>query len=145
MIRYLILIAALLFATVASAQTPAPHPDVDLRKVAGVYPVKCQDSGNADIAELCFARVDGPVVSELGCEPVAMDGIVDTTIEVAPTPQVNAEIRCYAVDDEGLVSEYSANKGTIDFTAPRAPRFIAWLKSPPRYGACNAPVFDFDA
>ena len=111
---------ALLFSSVALAQVT----DIPLVMVSGVYTVKAQMAGDSDTSELCVVRVDLPQVIEFGCVPAAANEIVSMDIVVTVTENDDAEIRVYAVDTGGLVSEYSPNAGIIDFTRPTAPMLI---------------------
>lgn len=111
--RYLFLLF-LLFPAVALAQ-PA---DVPLTLTGGVYPVKVQGPDDADMAKICCVRADAIPVVELGCVPAGPSAIIGMDVTVAATQDDDAEIRCYAVDTMGLVSDYSPNAGIVDFTRP---------------------------
>ena len=60
---------------------------------------------------------------ELGCAEQLLAPLKPVTWEIAVerTPMQDAEIRCYAIDFGGNVSEYSANAGIADFTPPGRP------------------------
>jgi hypothetical protein len=130
------IVLMVLAASVAVAQTPAPRPDVPLLSTGGIYPVRCMSPDDADMKEICFVRTDLPDVVELGCAPAGftrpdceveepVDGlpscIASLDLSIEATPDDDAEIRCYAVDISGLVSDYSENAGTVDFTRPGRP------------------------
>jgi hypothetical protein len=136
--RYLLL-ALIFVAGSAGAQTIAPYPDVQMKAVSGSYPIGCKAQDDADMAELCFARVDGPVVLEYGCHPAGPSAVVRTELDVIATSNRDATIKCYALDTEGLVSDYSSNSGFIDFTRPGAPQIIIARRFP----SCERPVFVF--
>ena len=122
----LALLAAVLLAATSSAQTPAAHPDVPLTRTGGVYPIGCHTPLDTDLDQACWARIDLlDVIVELGC----MDGPnpdtdyrMDVTVE--RTPHVNAIVKCYVTDTEGLISDYSDNSGIIDFMPPGKPRVV---------------------
>jgi hypothetical protein len=111
---------SVLLCVVASAQTPAPFPDVPLSKIGGVYNIGCVTPSDTDLVDVCFVRTDQVTgVVELGCvagpEPETefrMD------VSVQQTPFEDAEIRCYVTDDDLNASLYSDNAGIIDFTPP---------------------------
>ncbi len=116
-----------LLGLTASAQTPAPHPDVPMTRAGGVYPIGCHTPLDTDLEQACWARTDLPEgVVELGCveapDPDTRYGI-DVTVD--RTPHVNAVIKCYVTDSEGLISEYSDNSGMINFMPPGKPRVVA--------------------
>jgi hypothetical protein len=121
--KYLTLIL-ILFASAAFAQTPAPHPDVQLSQVSGTYTVKFQMPVDDDVVQLCVVRVDLPEIIEYGCTGAEALEIVVMEITVEVTPDVDAEIKGYAVDEEGLHSDYSPNSGWIDFTKPGVPTLV---------------------
>ncbi len=110
----------------ASAQTPAPHPDVPLKKVGGVYDIGCHTPLDTDLDQVCWVRTDlSAGVIELGClHGPSPDTTYRTDISVQQTPNENADVKCYVSDTEGLVSEYSDNSGLIDFTRPGRPRIV---------------------
>ncbi len=118
----------LLLVSVASAQTPAPYPDVDLARNGATYPFTCQPTEPVDkLVQICAVRTDlagDPI--ELGC--VDHTTLVSVTFEitVARTPFEDGEVRCYAIDSEGNVSDYSDNFGRADFTPNGRP----WVKVP---------------
>ncbi len=109
-----------LLAVSAFAQTPAPYPDVPLVKSGGIYNIGCVTPLDTDLAQLCFVRSDLPDgIIELGCMPATVPDIeFRMDIAVQQTTFVDAEIRCYVIDDDANVSDYSDNKGDIDFTPP---------------------------
>jgi hypothetical protein len=119
-------LAAILLAAPALGQTPATYPDVPLERTGGVYPIGCHTPLDTDLDQVCWARtdlVDGVV--ELGC----MDGPLPDTdyrmdVAVERTPHVNAIVKCYVTDTEGLISDYSDNSGIIDFMPPGKPRIV---------------------
>jgi len=108
----------LLVASVAGAQTIAPQPDVDLTRTGSTYPITCQPTEPVDkLIEICAVRTDlGGDPIELGCTPHTSIAAVTFEVTVSRTPFQDAEIRCYALDSEGNVSEYSDNVGLADFT-----------------------------
>lgn len=114
------LAALLLFPLVAAAQ-PA---DVPLTQISGTYSVKAAMPSDTDVISLCVVRVDVTPVIEYGCTPGGPMEVVTMEITVVATPNDDAEIRAYAVDSEGLVSDYSPNAGRIDFTKPGPPVLI---------------------
>ncbi len=106
----------LLFATPTGAQET--HTDVDLARSGSMYPITCQPTDPVDkLAQICAVRtdLDGDPI-ELGCTPHTSSLAVTFDITVARTPFQDAEIRCYAVDSEGNVSDLSDNVGRADFT-----------------------------
>ena len=119
-------LVAILLAAPALGQTPAPHPDVPLKRTGGVYPIACHTPLDTDLDQVCWVRtdlIDG--VIELGC----MDGPspdtdygIDLTID--RTPHTIALIKCYVTDWDGNISEYSDNSGIIDFMPPGKPRIV---------------------
>jgi hypothetical protein len=112
----------------ANAQTPEPtippYPDIPLDQVSGTYTVKAQMPDDADVTQLCVVRVDLVDVIEYGCVDAGPSVIASMEITVEVTPDVNAEIKAYAKDAGGLVSNYSPNSGWIDFTKPSSPVII---------------------
>ena len=144
-------LVAILLAAPALGQTPAPHPDVLLEQSGGVYPIGCHSADDGGLtAELCFARVDLPVVLELGCLEAGSNEAIHTTVTVPTTPGEDAEVRCYAVGHGALalVSDYSYNAGRIGFTSPGRPRIVATMRaarSPKRlYPSCTERRFEFE-
>ena len=124
-IAFAILGIVLLFAAIpASAQTIAPYPDVTLKQVSGTYTVKFQMPIDDDVVQLCVVRVDLVEIIEYGCTGAEALEIVQMEITVVVTPDVNAEIKGYAVDEGGLSSNYSPNSGWIDFTKPSPPTLV---------------------
>ncbi len=119
-------LVAILFAAPAFAQTPAPHPDVPLKKVGGVYDIGCHTPLDTDLDQVCWVRVDLAVgVDELGClHGPSPDTTYRTNIAVQQTPHEDATVKCYVTDTEGLISEYSDNSGLIDFSPPGRPRIV---------------------
>ena len=123
--RHLIaLLIATLFPFVVAAQTIAPYPDVPLSQVSGTYTVKAQMASDDDTAQLCVVRVDLVEIIEYGCVVAEAGEIAQMEITVVVTPDVNAEIKAYAVDSGGLSSDYSPNSGWIDFTKPGPPTLV---------------------
>ena len=119
----LVLMALVVFFTgYANAQATDETPSMVL--VSGTYTVRAQMGPDADTAQFCAVRVDLPDIIELGCIPAGADEIVSMQITVDSTPDDDAEIRGYAVDESGLVSVYSGNFRWIDFTAPQAPTIL---------------------
>lgn len=110
----------------ATAQTPAPYPDVPLKQVGGVYPIGCHTPLDDDLDQVCWVRVDLPDgVEELGClHGPTPDTAYRTDITVMTTPNIDATIKCYVSDTDSLLSDYSDNSGIIDFTAPGKPRIV---------------------
>ncbi len=109
----------------ANAQTPAPQPDVDLKRSGSTYPFTCQPTEPIDkLMEVCAVRtdLDGEPI-ELGCALHSTIEPVTFNITVARTPFEDAEIRCYARDSEGNESGYSGNVGRADFT-PNGKPFV---------------------
>jgi len=113
-----LIVAIFLIVDVSSAQTPAPYPDVDLARQGTTYGFQCQPVEPIDkMVSMCAARTDLPDgVIELGCVDATAIDAVQMTITLDRTPHVDASIRCYAVDSEGNVSDYSENIGIADFT-----------------------------
>jgi hypothetical protein len=105
----------------AFAQTTPPYPDIPLTPVSGTYAVTCAGPDDADMAELCLVRADSNPVVELVCADAGPSAEVRMEFELESTPNDDAEIRCYARDTTGLVSDYSPNAGTVDFTPPGEP------------------------
>ena len=152
-LAFALLGVVLLFAAVpkASAQTPAPYPDVSLKQSGGVYPIGCHSADDGGVtAELCFARVALPEPLELGCLEAGSNEAVHTTVTVPTAPGDDAEIRCYAVGAGALalVSDYSYNAGRINFTTPGTPRIVAAIRAargPKRlYPSCTEPRLEFE-
>ena len=108
----------LLLASAAVAQEPV-HPDVPLKRVSGVYSIGCVTPADLDLATVCWLRSDLVTPLELGCLPANLPNTeyrLDVT--VPSTTFDDAEIRCYVIDDDALVSDTSPNAGIIDFTPP---------------------------
>lgn len=102
-------------ATVAIAQTT--HPDVRLKRTGSTYPFSCQPTEPIDgMTSICAIRTDLVEPIELGCVDHATLEVATLTITVERTPFADAEIRCYAIDSEGNVSDFSDNVGFADFT-----------------------------
>jgi hypothetical protein len=118
-----VIAAVLLFLVVdfAKAQTPPPYPDIPLTPVSGTYAVTCAAPDDADMAELCLVRADSNPVIELTCAAAGPSAEIRMEFELESTPNDDAEIRCYAKDTTGLVSDYSPNAGIVDFTPPGVP------------------------
>ncbi len=123
-LRWILVAAVVMFfiylfcAGESRAQTPAPHPDVDLARSGSTYPITCQPTDPVDkLEQICAVRTDleGEPV-ELGCTPHTSALAVTFDITVARTPFQDGEIRCYAIDSEGNVSDLSDNVGRADFT-----------------------------
>jgi hypothetical protein len=114
-------VCGFLIAEFGMAQTPPPYPDIPLTPVSGTYAVTCAAPSDSDMAELCLVRSDASPVVELVCAPSGPSEEVRMEFELASTPNADAEIRCYARDTTGLVSDYSPNAGLVDFTPPGAP------------------------
>ncbi len=115
----LIAILMALVASVASAQE-----DISLKPVSGTYTIRAQMASDLDTVELCVVRVDLDPLIEYGCAPAGPDEIVKMEISVDVTTNQDAEIRVFAVDTSGLVSDLSPNAGRIDFTRPAAPSLV---------------------
>jgi hypothetical protein len=112
---------ASLMCDAANAQTN----DVPLDQVSGTYTMCCMTPIDIDLDELCFVRTDlASGVVELGCVGAPTATKVCSDLTVAATLDVDAKIRCYVTDDSGLVSNYSPNAGTVDFTRPTAPNVV---------------------
>jgi hypothetical protein len=107
---------------VVSAQQS--HPDIPLTPTSGVYGVTCAGPDDTDMFELCLVRSDSVPVIELACEPAGPSAEVRIEFELVSTPNDDAEIRCYARDTTGLVSDYSENAGIVDFTPPGIPHVM---------------------
>ena len=123
--RLALIFVLLISSSTALSQTPAPQPDwPSMLLVSGTYTVRAQMGPDADTAQFCAVRVDLPDIIELGCVPASTDEIVSMQITVDVTPDDDAEIRGYAMDESGLVSPYSGNYRWIDFTAPQAPTIL---------------------
>ncbi|MBW2277969.1 MAG: hypothetical protein JRF63_10775 [Deltaproteobacteria bacterium] len=117
------LVAALLIAAPALAQTP--HPDVPLLPSAGVFPMACHSPVDLDMAQICFIRVDVDPPLPLGCVPCGPDEGCSSDLTVPVTPNNDAEIKCYAEDTGGLVGDNSDNSGIIDFSKPGKPSVVS--------------------
>ncbi len=122
---FAIIVLFMLFAFPASAQSPCP-PDVSLTLAAGVYDFHMDPDGETGLLQICCQRVDVSPIVDLGCIDATsppVDPLVGypMSVTVAPTPQDDAELRCYSEDVAGLISVLSCNKADLDFTAPRAP------------------------
>jgi hypothetical protein len=117
-----VMVALLLMAQSASAQT---HHDVPLLPSAGVFPVTCQSPGDMDMAQICFIRVDLEPPLALGCVPCGPDEACSKDLTVPVTTNNDAEIKCYAEDEGGLVGDNSDNSGIIDFSTPGKPVVVA--------------------
>jgi hypothetical protein len=114
-------VAGFLIVDFANAQTPPPYPDIPLTPVSGTYGVTCAGPDDADMAELCLVRSDSNPVIELVCAAAGPSAEIRMEFELESTPNDDAEIRCYAKDTTGLVSDYSPNAGIVDFTPPGVP------------------------
>jgi hypothetical protein len=114
-----------LFADFANAQTPTPtatYPDVDLPRQGSSYTFRCQPVEPIDkLTQICAARTDLPEIVELGCVDHSTIDAAPMTVTVERTPHVDGEIRCYAADSEGNLSDMSDNAGLVDFTPPGKP------------------------
>jgi len=119
--RIIVILIALLFPLAVSAQ---PREDITLSQVSGTYTVKAMMPDDLDVIQLCTVRVDLEPVIEYGCVDAGPSVIVSMQITVAATPGIDAVIRVYAVDVEGLMSDYSPNAGRIDFTKPGTPTLV---------------------
>ena len=65
-ISFFAMLFLVLFAFMATAQTPEPQPDVPLGRTAGVYNAGClADSTDTDLVSGCFVRADVTPVTEL--------------------------------------------------------------------------------
>ena len=115
----------LLASSPASAQTPTPRPDLPLLATGGIYPMWCMSPPDVDMAQICFVRTDLADPVELGCVSAGPSEEVMLDLNIASTTDVDAEIRCYAVDTDGLVGDYSLNAGTVDFTRPGRPYVVS--------------------
>ena len=119
-------LAALAFIVVftmcdsAQAQTS----DVPLDMVSGTYSMCCMSPVDSDMAEICFVRTDLDILEELGCAPAGPSEKVCKDLDVTVTTNVDAELHCYAKDFSGLISLFSPNAGTIDFTKPGQPMVV---------------------
>jgi hypothetical protein len=111
----------LLFPLVVAAQ---PREDIPLKQVSGTYTVKAMMPVDLDVIQLCAVRVDLESVIEYGCVDASPSVVVPMEITVVATPGIDAVIRVYAVDSEGLSSDYSLNAGLIDFTRPGTPTLV---------------------
>lgn len=113
-----VIVIACFMAWDVKAQTPTPQPDIDLARSGSTYPFACQPTEPIDkLTQICAVRTD------LEGDPIELECALHSTIEpvtfevtVERTPFQDAEIRCYAIDSEGNVSEYSDNVGIADFT-----------------------------
>jgi len=119
-------IGLLLLAFTARSQTPEPPPDMPIIATAGVFPqVKCHTPVDTDLASVCWVRTDVTPIVELGCTPsLGPDMDVPMDLTVVATPGDDAELRCYVIDTSGLVSDYSPNAATVDFTKPGTPYVV---------------------
>ena len=109
-----------LLVGVANAQTP--YPDVDLAREGSTYTFGCQPVEPIDkLIQICAVRSDLAEPIELGCVDHTTLDAVSMTVTVARTPHIDGQIRCYAADSEGNVSDYSANSGLVDFSPPGNP------------------------
>lgn len=109
--------------SVAMAQDPA---DVKYLPTSGVYTLRAQAPPDLDLLQICFARVysdPNTPNEELGCVASDPNQIVSLAVEVRVTPKVDAEIRGFAYDTSGNVSDPSSNAGLIDFTPPGQVKF----------------------
>lgn len=120
-VLYYAALAFILLAFSAHGQTPTPRPNVPLLRTGGIYSISCHGPTDADLAQICFVRTDLTEPEELGCVTAAPDTDVRLDLNLVETTGDDAEIRCYAVDDSGLVSDYSLNAGLVDFTRPGLP------------------------
>lgn len=105
------------------AQEPA---DVKYFPTSGVYTLRAQAPPDLDLLQICFARVysdPNTPNEELGCVASDPNQIVSLAVEVRVTPKLDAEIRGFAYDTSGNVSDPSPNAGRIDFTPPGQVRF----------------------
>ena len=112
---------SIILSTMVFAQTSEPRPDVPLLQTGGIYNMGCHAPSDTDLLEMCFVRTDVTPIVELGCTPVQPDQDIRMDLNIVPTQGDNAEIRCYAKDTSGLVSDYSENAGIVDFTRPGRP------------------------
>jgi hypothetical protein len=118
-----VMVMVLFFAVSAGAQTA--RPDVPLVSTGGIYPMKCMSPSDTDMASICFVRTDlADGVVELGCSPAGPDQEIAMDLSITITIDDDAEIRCYAVDTDDLVGDYSDNAGLVDFTRPGKPYVI---------------------
>lgn len=107
----------------ALAQEPA---DVKYFPTSGVYTLRAQAPPDLDLLQICFARVysdPNTPNEELGCVASDPNQIVSLAVEVRVTPKLDAEIRGFAYDTSGNVSDPSPNAGRIDFTPPGQVKF----------------------
>jgi hypothetical protein len=122
MLTWLSLCLMVALPFVVSAQQS--HPDIPLTPVSGTYAITCAAPPDADMAELCLVRADAVPVIELVCAAAGPSAEVRMEFELESTPNDDAEIRCYAKDTTGLVSDYSENAGLVDFTPPGQPHVM---------------------
>lgn len=109
----------IMFLVVTFLVLTASAQDVRYVRTAGVYDVGCETPDENDLVQVCFARTDTGFEAELGCTAATLpitEYRMDVT--VSQTTFNDAEIRCYVIDDDALVSALSDNKGDIDFTPP---------------------------
>jgi len=116
---------ALMAATKVFAQTPVPtpamHPDVHWVRAGAVYNGGCVAPPDADMHSLCFVRTDVTPEVELGCADAGPSESIRKDLTIPETPGDDAEIHCYALDNDGLRSDNSPNMATVDFTRPGTP------------------------
>jgi hypothetical protein len=115
-------VLAFLIVDLAQGQTPSPYPDIPLEREGATYTFNIQPVEPIDkMIQLCCTRVDLVEPIELGCVAHTTLDLAPITVSVDRTPHQDAEIRCYAEDSEGNVSDLSSNAAWADFTPPGKP------------------------
>jgi hypothetical protein len=118
-----------LAAGLAEAQEDIPVETViPLLPVGGEFPVKFQAPSDENVDQVCCLRTDVNPWIELGCVDVTPSEIKVMDVTVTETPLNDAELRCYAIDDEELKSTLSAEAFELDFTTGRFTGVIARLE-----------------
>jgi hypothetical protein len=115
---------ALCFIALAATTAGAQDTDVPLTPTGGVYPVSFMPPDDTDLFQVCCLRADLTPVVELGCVDAVPSVVGTVSVTIDSTPNDDAEIRCYATDTTGLVSDYSPNAGIVDFTPPGSPLIV---------------------
>lgn len=121
--RYvLLLLVSFVFACPTLPGAWAQEPDVSLTRIGGTYNVCCMTADDNDLGVLCFARTDVTPPDPLACVMTpAGNTKVCKLLTIARTTFDDADIRCQAIDLELNESEWSENKGLVDFTPPGRP------------------------
>jgi len=120
-----IAIAVVVVISILSGVANAQQNDVPLNQISGTYTMCCVSPGDADLADICFARVDLEPLIELGCVETTPNATVCKDLEIATTTNIDAKIKCLAVDTSDISGDYSPNSGTVDFTKPGTPTVVS--------------------